>query len=204
MFRNSFTAPLLLATGLLVPLGCDPVDSGDDMAQVEATDGEDGPGGLASPEARLCERIDECGYLGAGYSVGDCTDIVGACTDDLLTSAKQDWDTAAEGCLELANCQNFGSCFASIDVCIADIDIEFEVEIDDGGDGPGNPPSGDDTGGSCQEGYQACVGGDAIEACIEGELYGFTCPEVCNELGFEVSLGCAFDESSGAEVCFCE
>lgn len=202
MTRQTFIAPLVLGLGFVAFAACDfgedPADGGA-SAPVETTDdGSDEP--LASPEARLCERVDECGYLGAGYSVGDCTDIVGACTDDLLTSAKADWDNAAEECLELNNCQNFGSCFASIDVCIADVEIEFEVEVEVGDDGPTAPTDpGDDT---CEP-YQICTDDYTLEACIDGEVYSFDCDFVCESEGFEGSIACAYDGEIDADVCLC-
>ncbi len=203
MRLTSLMTPLALALALAAPTACDPGnDDNDDSMAAPMADGEDPNEDLTAPEAALCDRIDECGYLGAGYSVGDCTDIVGACTDDLLTSAKADWDNAANNCLDLNNCQNFGSCFASIDVCIADVDIEFEGQGGDGsGDGP-NPPS-DDTGGPACQDYQVCADPDTIEACIDGEVYVFDCDLVCVNEGFEGSVGCGYDEEAEVDVCFC-
>ncbi|MCH9687642.1 MAG: hypothetical protein K0V04_39800 [Deltaproteobacteria bacterium] len=199
MLRTSFIASILLGLGLTAATACEPTtdDSGDSGAAPTADAGnDDSSAPLTAPEARLCERVDECGYLGAGYSVGDCTDIVGACTDDLLTSAKADWDNAAEDCLELNNCQNFGSCFASIDVCIADIEIEFEIDDDD-------PSQPSDTGDSTCEPYQVCADGNTLEACIEGDVYSFDCDFVCQSEGFEAAVGCDFDDEAGVDVCFC-
>src|SRR5688572_9688283 len=44
-----------------------------------------------TPEQALCARSDECNVLMPGVSVQDCTDLVLMCTDDLITSAYQDW-----------------------------------------------------------------------------------------------------------------
>src|ERR671925_683310 len=74
-------------------------------------------------------------------------DELAASTDDLLTSAHEDWDVQAQGCLAFVNCQNFGSCFAAIDVCIADVEIELDVDVEETGDAPPPPPPSDDDGG---------------------------------------------------------
>lgn len=86
-------------------------DDGDDGSSA------DSDGGQNSPEASLCERSDECNVLMPGISVQDCTDLEVMCTDDLITSAKQDWTAEVEECLELANCQNFLGCVSELSVC---------------------------------------------------------------------------------------
>jgi hypothetical protein len=141
-----------------------------------------------------------------GYTVEDCTDIVTSCTDDLLSSAKRDWDGWAQDCLDLDNCMNFGACYQNIDVCTLYV-VEGNAdsgEVDDGGanDGGAADDGGAD-GAGCTEGTQACVDAGTIAACVDGQLMQFDCDDVCVDLGGTQSVGCDYDEDAGAEVCLC-
>jgi hypothetical protein len=205
--KTSFFAAIAFAAACQLPVPDQPAEGDDDDDSSEG--GEAGRGGSGdAPEARLCDRIDECGYLGPGYTVGDCTDIVSACTGQLLTSAHQDWNVAAEGCLDLVNCQNFGTCFTAIDVCIADIEVDFDGET---GDDPPPPPPSDDGGGdgsddggtACTPGSQACASDDSIAVCDDAGLVVIDCQTVCEQLGWTTSWGCGWDADSGVDICWC-
>jgi len=60
------------------------------MAAFIACDEDDDESG-GGQEGRICSRLDECNYFGAGVSVGDCTDVLVMCTEELVSSAQQDW-----------------------------------------------------------------------------------------------------------------
>ena len=101
MWTRKLTCVLVL--GGLVLSAC----GGDD------DDGE-GSGGI---ESRMCAKADECNILEAGVSAQDCTDTLSMCTADLVTSARTDWENAAEECLEMQNCENFVNCYLAIPGC---------------------------------------------------------------------------------------
>jgi hypothetical protein len=189
-----------------------------------ATGGEDGDGvgdgdggeGGGSKEAQLCQRAADCLYLEAGYTVGDCTDIVEACTDDLLTSAHMDWNVWAGDCLSLNNCMNFGACYRSIDVCTLYVEVDADVgssgdwdpPSDDGGSAPPDPSGGDsgppdDSGSGCGADAQACLDEWTLGVCDGGDLYVYDCLEACLAGGYEDTYGCGYDPDAGADMCFC-
>jgi len=73
-----------------------------------------------------------------------------------------------------------------------------------GGVDPGPADTGDTGAAQCDvEGLQVCVEENVIAVCIDGEVLGFDCGEVCAE-GGGVSAGCGFDEESGVDVCWCD
>lgn len=78
----------------------------------------DGTGGNQSaPEDDICERADECNLLEAGVSAMDCADELRMCTDDLITSEKNDWEIEVKACMEFSNCKNFQACVTDLSAC---------------------------------------------------------------------------------------
>jgi hypothetical protein len=80
--------------------------------------------------------------------------------------------------------------------------------VDETGDGGAVDETGDggavDTGAHCEEGTAVCEDDATITVCVEGELLTADCGELCIEAGFFGALGCAYDEESGSDVCFCD
>jgi hypothetical protein len=68
-------------------------------------------------EERMCERFDECNYLGAGIAVDDCIDDRIMCTDQLVGSQYEDWKADLEDCLSRSNCENYLSCWEQVPSC---------------------------------------------------------------------------------------
>ena len=152
-------------------------------------------------EARLCNRLDSCNFFGAGVSEGDCTDVMTMCSDGLVTSAKTDWERAANDSLEMANCVNFLAAYQEISVC----SILTDGTIGTPGGGPGGtlPGGGDGPAPSCTEGQITCVGPTEIEVCDGGELMQLACQDVCTQQGYAGADDCSFDDESGHDVCWC-
>lgn len=180
MLRRFMT--LLVTLGLPATTGCDneplppPPVAGADRNNDE----------VAEPvEDRLCERIQECGYLDHGPSVDECIDVVGACAETLPVGPGAGWDQAAEDCLGLGSCQLFGGCLAAIDTCVAEVGCDLD-----------SPPE-------CLAGEQTCVGSDALEVCVDGSRQTLDCLALCGQHGFETSLDCTHDADSDADVCIC-
>lgn len=192
MRRNLTLTAAGLALGFFI--GCDPSD-------------DDG-----SVESRLCERLDECNGLGAGYSVQDCTDLTESCVGDLLTSAQVDWRNAAGDCLNLANCQNFLECYVdSVDACLLGDGSGSGGDGDgSGGDGDGSPSSGGDSGqppGECVETGEVCeANGDCCDfptddaRCVDF-VETIRCAATCATGGDCVSGCCLALEGDDASVC---
>ena len=150
-----------------------------------------------SNEKRLCKKIDECNLLGAAVSVQDCTDIVSMCTSQLVSSAKADWDGAAEGCLSLSNCVNFANCYIDIDVCRHDGGAGGGDGADDGADGP---PECADNGEACEVNGDCCDFSEDAGFCV-----GFTeelsaCAASCATATDCVS-NCCVPLEEGGNVC---
>ena len=141
----------------------------------------------------LCERMDGCNFLPSGFDVNDCSDVLGSCADDLLSSARADWETGVVECLELENYQNFAGCVAAYDVCEVEPDPEPEPEpepaedtdtacsdgVDNDGDGWFDCDDYDCDGTAvCGAGQGSCAG-----YCGDQSPAGCWCDDICSESG---------------------
>jgi len=131
-----------------------------------------------SVERRLCERFDTCNLLVGGIDVNDCADVLVMCTEQLVSSLRNDWTRSAEGALEYVNCDNFVEAFAEIDVCqVSDV--------------------------NCEDGDRfECVAEHRIVGCIEGASFDMDCHDLCEADGLG-SVGCGFSADRGHDVCNC-
>ena len=213
MKKYAWIIGISFCVGAPLSIACQPVPAEDGADDDDgATEGGAGLGGddVGTREAQLCQRAAECLYLEAGYTVGDCTDIVESCTDDLLTSAHADWNGWADECLGLENCMNFGACYRSIDVCTLYVEVEVDAESSeppsDGGEessGSGTPdPTGAGSGG-CGPDAQACVDEETIGVCQGGSFYAYDCLEACVAGGYSESFGCGWDPVAEQDMCLC-
>ncbi|MBX7082684.1 MAG: hypothetical protein K1X88_25990 [Nannocystaceae bacterium] len=67
-----------------------------------------------------------------------------------------------------------------------------------------DPSAGTDGGEACEPDLQVCLDEATIAVCVEGEAVALDCNDVCIELGAVGSFGCAFDETSGVDLCWCD
>lgn len=92
----------------------------------------------------VCERIDACGFLPAGFRVLDCEDSTRMCLSAGLQSELADWELAVESCLQLQNCFNFLECYESLQTCEVDLDVETTGFGTSTGDAAFEPTTGDE------------------------------------------------------------
>lgn len=228
MTRHGWILGLLFGFVGATSAACEPKSDGNDEGGDDGTGGGGNGGGGGggddsgrggSREAQICQRAAECLYLEAGYTVGDCTDIVESCTANLLTSEQLDWNGWADDCLGLNNCMNFGACYLAIDVCTLYVEVEVVDETaappsdddgDGGDDGPPDPTDGDSGppdpsgGGGCGPDGQACLDDWTLAECSAGVTYLYDCLEECLNGGYSDTLGCAYDPVAGVDMCFCQ
>jgi hypothetical protein len=70
-----------------------------------------------APVEDLCQRLDSCNALAAGYSVQDCVDNRNSCVDDLTSSERNDWEDLMGSCLERDSCSLFIECYLQVPWC---------------------------------------------------------------------------------------
>lgn len=139
-----------LATSADSPFGDS--DSPTPAGETSST-GEDAPEPEPMPEgdavSAVCGRIDECGFLPAGFRVLDCEDSTRMCLADGLQSEVADWELAVGSCLQLQNCFNFLECYESLQTCEVDLEVETTGFGTSTTDAVVDPTTGDDgtTGG---------------------------------------------------------
>lgn len=110
--NNQCFSGLACSAGVCFP---DAGETSDTNDTANDTDGDTGTGD--SSEQSLCEKTDECNLLMPGTSVQDCSDLVGMCTGELLSSQYADWENEVADCLEFSNCQNFLGCVGELSAC---------------------------------------------------------------------------------------
>jgi hypothetical protein len=85
-------------------------------------------------------------------------------------------------------------------------DICFEAGYG-GGDACGaSPDSAGDTcfcGNTCLEGAARCDGNGTVAFCSAGYWNSYSCQQLCEESGWQVSLGCRYDTGWGDSSCGC-
>jgi hypothetical protein len=111
------------------------------LAGALATTGCGGSDESTPIEKKVCERLDECNVSFLLMSIQDCTEVIQSCSNDLLSSAYADWETAVNDCLRLTNCANFAACYDDIDVC-------YLADLNPGG---GGGTAGSSSGGTAGE-----------------------------------------------------
>jgi hypothetical protein len=57
---------------------------------------------------------------------------------------------------------------------------------------------------ACVENALACLDEGAIAQCEGGRWQAWDCAALCGEAGFDLTLGCGFDQSSGVDACLCD
>lgn len=75
-----------------------------------------GGGGDSSPVVDGCNRMDECNLLLPGISADECVEGVEVMLESRTPSARADWETLMNGCLQFESCDAFFQCVDNNDL----------------------------------------------------------------------------------------
>ena len=76
--------------------------------------------GIEELAGELCNTLDECNLLEAGFCARDCTDAVNTCIGSEVSSIQEDWYVLTDDCLELNNCNVMWSCYYNnVGLCLS-------------------------------------------------------------------------------------